>query len=213
MPDKEPANGGIHKCRHCGADFVKRTSNKVYCGQDCSREHHRQQYQSRRASGVCTACGVAPARPGRTTCETCVCPSPRLDNATQSRNAFIRPTWSSGEEKGEKERRDTKGRYVYAWFEGDAQLPFYIGKGVGDRAWKRHWQAFCGSKRSSFSQLVRVTAENFRVVIVRDNLTDEGAMLVEAALIAFVQKAGGLLANQADGMRRQEKPPLTLGDV
>ena len=37
----------------------------------CERKGSRRQHASRKAAGICTKCGRAPARPGRTTCEPC----------------------------------------------------------------------------------------------------------------------------------------------
>lgn len=59
-------------------------------------------------------------------------------------------------------------------------------------------------------QTVRATSAGFRVEVLRDNLTSEGAMLLESCLIAFVKLLGGILANQNDGLSRQERPPLDL---
>jgi hypothetical protein len=104
-----------------------------------------------------------------------------------------------------------RGRYVYAWYSSDSSLPFYIGKGVADRGWRRHVSK--GSRLAAWCQTLRASSENFRVVVVRDNLTNEGAMLLESSLIAFVSSLGGLLANQVDPLRRQECPPLELEAV
>lgn len=101
-----------------------------------------------------------------------------------------------------------RGRYVYAWFNDDSPLPFYIGKGVDDRAWRRHVHSNDG--RSQLCQQVRCSSAGFRVEIVRDNMTNEGAMLVESALIRFVACCGGLLTNQVDPLCRKELPPLEL---
>lgn len=104
-------------------------------------------------------------------------------------------------------RKIPTGRYVYAWFNDESDLPFYIGKGVDDRAWKRHKHA---DGRSQWCQQIRASSSGFRVVVVRDNLTNEGAMLLESALITFVSQCGRVLANQVDPLRRQEVPPLEL---
>jgi hypothetical protein len=104
--------------------------------------------------------------------------------------------------------RCPRGRYVYAWYSSDSDLPFYIGKGVGDRGWRRHVSK--GSRLAAWCQTLRASSERFRVEVVRDNLTNEGAMLLESALIAFVASLGGILANQVDPLRRQECPPLEI---
>jgi len=87
-------------------------------------------------------------------------------------------------------------------------LPFYIGKGVGDRAWRRH--VSCDG-RAAYCQLLREAASTFRVKIVRDNLTDEGALLLESSLISFLTTdCGCILANQSEPMRRRERGCLTI---
>ena len=49
--------------------------------------------------------------------------------------------------------------------------------------------------------------------IVRDGLTNEGAMLLESALVEMFSAMGGCVANQVSPLRRQEVPPLWLSDV
>lgn len=105
--------------------------------------------------------------------------------------------------------KSPRGRYVYAWFNDESPFPFYVGKGVGDRAWKRHMlkgqTAMCNKIRSS--------SKGFWVHIVRDGLTNEGAMLLESALVEMFSAMGGCVANQVSPLRRQEVPPLWLSDV
>jgi hypothetical protein len=104
-------------------------------------------------------------------------------------------------------RNAPRGRYVYAWFKDGEKLPFYVGKGVGDRAWRRHKL----DNRPAYCQLLRESASTFQVKIVRDNLTDEGASLLESALISFlVNNCGCILSNQGEPMRRQETGCLTI---
>lgn len=85
------------------------------------------------------------------------------------------------------------GYYIYGWTSEDGGLPFYIGKGIGQRAWRE-----CEFKR--------------QVVIYRDNLTEEGAYLVEAVLISFLRRSGVKLLNVSEGVQRQEKLPLTMDE-
>jgi hypothetical protein len=120
-------------------------------------------------------------------------------------SVWIRPTWSKANKP--PKRRRHKGRYVYAWFNADSPLPFYIGKGSDSRAWDRHADK---NGRAMWCQTTRVASEGFRVEVIRDNLTDEGAMLLESALIAFTQLLGGTLCNQSSGLSRNEEPPLEI---
>jgi hypothetical protein len=102
-----------------------------------------------------------------------------------------------------------KGRYVYAWFNDESPFPFYVGKGVGDRAWKRHMLR----GQTAICNKIRSTSKRFWIHIVRDGLTNEGAMLLEAALVDMFSALGGCVANQVCPMRRQEVPPLWLEEV
>lgn len=105
--------------------------------------------------------------------------------------------------------KSPRGRYVYAWFNDESPFPFYVGKGVGGRAWQRHMlkgqTAMCNKIRSS--------SRGFWVHVVRDGLTNEGAMLLESALIELFSSLGGCTANQVSPLRRQEVPPLWLSHV
>ena len=101
----------------------------------------------------------------------------------------------------------TRGRYVYAWLDGD--VPFYVGKGEGKRAWQRH--TLSDGKFPAFCERLKHGAADFRVVIVRDNLTAEGALVCEDAVRRAFEACYGLLpGNQAGTLKRQDKPPLEL---
>lgn len=52
--------------------------------------------------------------------------------------------------------------------------------------------------------------ESTRVVICRDNLTREGALLVESVLENLFRSMGAILTNQSETLKRQEQLPLTL---
>lgn len=82
------------------------------------------------------------------------------------------------------------GSYVYGWYYSGAILPFYIGKGKELRGW-----------RKSNAATIR---------IYRDNLTDEGAKLVEAVLIDLFKSMGATLTNKVSGMNRQEVLPIEI---
>jgi predicted nucleic acid-binding Zn ribbon protein len=91
-----------------------------------------------------------------------------------------------------------KGYYVYAWL--DAGAVFYIGIGQGERVTTRHT---IGNMDSPCEQWIGV---RFAARIVRDNLTDEGARLIESVLINAIRPA----CNSAKGHKRVDRPPLTL---
>lgn len=102
---------------------------------------------------------------------------------------------------------DTKipnGYYVYLWM--DKNCLFYVGKGIGRRAWERHITGKGIDSRSADCEKRRSVATDFRVIIARDNLTDEGARLLESVFIDLYRPE----CNQMDGIHRQEKPPLIM---
>jgi hypothetical protein len=104
-------------------------------------------------------------------------------------------------------KQTLKGRYVYAWFNEKSILPFYIGKGIASRGWQRH---ACTGGRAAFCNQLRNDSKVFHVHVVRDNLTNEGAMLLESSLINLFTFLGGCEGNLVTSLKRQEKPPLEL---
>ena len=128
-------------------------------------------------------------------------------NAHPGANAWAISVTNAQKKRQSRSSRNYRGRYVYAWFNDESKMPFYIGRGTGSRAWDRHEDA---DGRAMFCQTTRVSAPGFRVAVIRDNLTEEGAALVESCLMLLVSQCGGTLTNQVGGMSRQERPPLEL---
>jgi excisionase family DNA binding protein len=91
------------------------------------------------------------------------------------------------------------------------ELPFYVGQGVGSRAWDKHtvsnWEYAAGEQKA-FCEHFRTNET--KVIIYRDNLTPEGSLLVESVLKNVFQSLDANLTNQAECMKRQERPPLEL---
>jgi len=88
------------------------------------------------------------------------------------------------------EQHTIVGYYVYGWYHLGESLPFYIGKGKGLRGYRN-------------SKVPKIR-------IYRDNLTSEGALLVESVLIDLFKELGADLMNKNNGMSRQEKNPLEM---
>jgi hypothetical protein len=171
-------NPGVVECVVCNRPFIKKQPHQKYCHWQCQAARKQGREFARRQLVASSADGWLIDGDGEREKPGKHCP-----------------------------KKIPTGRYVYAWFNDESDLPFYVGKGVDDRAWRRHVDQ---DGRSMWCQQVRVTSSCFRVEVIRDNLTNEGAMLVEASLIAFVRFCGGLLANQAEPLSRQERPPVEL---
>jgi hypothetical protein len=179
-------------CLMCGRRFLKKHPNHKYCHWQCSSAAGK----ARRMTDLETAIAVSEERKAN------------VDISGFRKKELPSYESEKGQDVSDVVRRIPRGRYVYAWFNDQSLLPFYIGKGVDDRAWKRHVRS--DSVTSQFCQQIRASSSGFRVEIIRDNLTNEGAMLIESTLIAFASACGALLANQVDPLCRQERPPLEL---
>ena len=107
-----------------------------------------------------------------------------------------------------KNTKAPKGNYVYFWYKNNEIFPFYVGKGMEDRAWRRHQ---CNTKKlSAWCERVRATAKNFKVEIVREDLTEDGAALLESVFIDYFHTLGVILTNQISGTHRRLSGPFTL---
>lgn len=73
--------------------------------------------------------------------------------------------------------------YVYALFSDDEQLPFYIGKGVGNRVFNHLQCAIRDENLSSLKYDKLRTSKHVRHIIIRHGLSEDEAFSVEGALI------------------------------
>jgi hypothetical protein len=88
------------------------------------------------------------------------------------------------------------GFYVYCYLREDL-TPYYVGKGSGTRAWRKHHKI-----KNGFFQGVKVPDNDKRIIIVEANLYEVGAFAIERRLIKWYGRKDidtGILRNRTDG--------------
>lgn len=196
------------ECKRCGAKFFGK-GNKKYCRNQCRLEDVQDSLNVTGRTKNCLVCGVE-FTTNRTLMVCCSrkCAAKRGNDRLQEiRSAKIKiKTVAANVKDYTQPPRLVRPRssYVYGWYDPKCDLPFYIGKGVGDRAWVKH---LAGDKTEAVCE--RFRTDSTRVVIFRDNLTDEGATLVESVLINVFRSLGAPLMNDKEPTSRLEIPPLT----
>lgn len=79
--------------------------------------------------------------------------------------------------------------YVYAYINSNTNLPYYIGKGKNDRAYKNHGR-------------IKTPKDKSKIVFLEKNLTNTGALALERRYIKWYGRKDnktGILLNKTDG--------------
>lgn len=195
----------LQKCEVCGEEYLRKRHNQKYCSKECSPHFSVLQ------PTTCKECGkeYLPRRSNQIYCDI-KCQSHSSSHKQAPNNQGSQKTQTPRQKRQPPGTHHAKGRYVYLWFKDDEIFPFYVGKGVGNRAVVTHTCHWNGVTLWAPCERMRQSARKFNVVIVRDNLTNEGASLLESSFIQYFTKMGVILTNQATPQLRQEIPPLAL---
>ncbi len=102
------------------------------------------------------------------------------------------------------------GSYVYLYIDPRTGQPFYVGKGVGNRAFDHLYEKEDSDKVARI-ETIRASGQEPMIEILRHGLTDGQATLVEASVIDLL----GLdsLANKCRGMHSQSFGRISASDV
>lgn len=184
-------------CPGCNNVFIVKSGQHKYCTLDCYKQFSPKFPRRRKKYPIsrnCKTCGIA--YPATNETHTYCSVECRKENERKLKADKVLGV----------SNKYPRGHYVYGWYQKDDPLPFYIGMGTSGRAWARHIH---GNDSSASLCELRRNSET-RIVIYRDKLTSEGALLVESVLISVFRDLGAELVNQVAGLKRQEKQGLEI---
>jgi hypothetical protein len=109
-----------------------------------------------------------------------------------------------------KLKADTNGKIAFASTLGLCYLPFYIGKGEGNRAHDLNRNESHRKKR----QFIEKSNKTIQVVKIKDNLTEKEALMLESKLIDIfgLTSFGGWLVNLDEGTNNYQRKQIYMDD-
>jgi len=106
--------------------------------------------------------------------------------------------------------------YVYALVNPKNNIPFYIGKGNGNRVFMHKEDALNGDEKTLKLETIRALKEEGLLVnhiIIRHGLTEKESFEVEASLIDFGDYFGFNLSNIVQGQHSENKGLMTSDEI
>lgn len=106
--------------------------------------------------------------------------------------------------------------YVYALFHPDEDIPFYIGKGVGNRVFNHMNHAIKSNDSSLKLDKIRGILDAKKAVkhiILRHGLSSDKAISIESTLIDLGNYIGWNLSNKVDGHHANFKGLMTTDEI
>lgn len=202
------------RCLRCAKEFYKFRRKNEYCSAICEnnvkigskprKKVFRKSYKPVNYAYIQSAITVTPITETVSVCKTC-----NKEFVTLSKTRIYCLECQSAKNKSVRSLKKSNkkhpiGYYVYAWYHPKGDLPFYIGMGEGNRAWDRH------QKDNASAECQKYRNDQTKIIILRESLTLEGALLIESVLIQIFSALGAYLTNKNDGMKRKEVPPLEI---
>jgi hypothetical protein len=102
------------------------------------------------------------------------------------------------------------GHYVYLYIDPDTDVPFYIGKGVGNRVFA-HLGETAESEKVAKIQELRDQGKMPKIELLRYGMSESEAALVEASVIDFI--GTGMLTNKVRGYHSRSYGRISAEEI